>query len=531
MAFKLEDIPIINLGQFLLRYMKQHDGNKVAMVDSTTEESFTYAEIIDRTEKAAAGLQKFGVKKDDVIAIVSPNCPDYLISFYASALISATFQPVNPLFTSDDLKKVFEQCNTKFVITIPELLPKVSAASENLSSTDALKVIVFGEAEAAGGHVTFQSLIDSSDGQYTTPSADPKKDVVAFMLSSGTTGFPKAVMISHYTIVANTLIMHTEPTIPKDDHLVMFLPLFHIYGLYLCGMYSHFVGAALVIMKKFSPDDYLRLIEKYKPSTIHTVPPIMVMFAKYPKVSEYDLSSVKVAICGAAPLSKEIEDVVKTKLKLPCINQGYGMTEIGVTHLNGKGTFKYKSVGKLLPLVEMKIVDVDTGKTCDAYEEGEIWIRGPQVCLGYLNAPEETKTFFTEDGWAKTGDIGCEDEDGYLFIVDRLKELIKYKGFQVAPASLEDVLLRHDAVADTGVVGLPDEDAGELPRAYVVRKAGKEVTEEELVEYVNGLVAPHMKLRGGVEFVTEIPRTPSGKILRKTLREKAKAYRGQKPAS
>ncbi|XP_060592777.1 luciferin 4-monooxygenase-like [Ruditapes philippinarum] len=257
----------------------------------------------------------------------------------------------------------------------------------------------------------------------------------------------------------------------------------------------------------------------------------MVMFAKYPKVADYDLSSIKVAVCGAAPLSKEIEDMVKEKLKIPCVHQGYGMTEIGVSHINGKTEFKHKSVGKRHSLVQMKIVNVDTGKPCGVNEEGEIWIKGPHMCLGYLNNEEETKNFFTEDGWAKTGDIGREDEDGFLFVVDRLKELIKYKGYQVAPATLEDILLRHNSVADVGVVGLPDEEAGELPRAYVVKKAGKEVTEEELVDFVNGQVAPHMKLRGGVEFVTEIPRTLSGKILRKTLRERAKTWKEQKDAA
>ncbi|XP_053374439.1 uncharacterized protein LOC128546991 [Mercenaria mercenaria] len=343
------------------------------------------------------------------------------------------------------------------------------------------------------------------------------------MSSSGTTGFPKAVMITHFAIIANSLQQLSVGLATPEDCYIMFLPLFHVYGLYLVTLLCHVIGAKIVIMSRFQPDEYLRLIQKHKPNMLQVVPPVMVMFSKYPRVSEYDLSSIKTVICGAAPLSQEIEEVVKTKLKLPCVIQGYGMTEVGVTHANGREDFRYKSVGKILPLVEMKIVDVETGKTCGLNEEGEIWIKGPQISLGYLNLPEENKRFFTDDGWARTGDIGKEDDDGYLFVVDRLKELIKYKGLQVAPATLEDILLTHDAIADVGVIGVPDEDAGELPRAYVVKKAGKKITEAEIIRYVDSKVSPHMKLRGGVEFVSEIPRTLSGKILRKTLRLKAKA--------
>ncbi|XP_060589364.1 uncharacterized protein LOC132744623 [Ruditapes philippinarum] len=353
MVSKLEDIPVINAGQFLLGRLKAFNREKIALIDGTTEEKLTYAEITDRVEHAAAGLQKLGVCKNDVIAVVAPNCPDYVVAFYASALIYATFQPINPLFTIDDLKKVFKVCSTKYVITIPELLPKVTPAIQDLPNS--IKVIVIGDKDAAGGNVTFQSLVETSDGQYTTPAGNPKKDVVALMSSSGTTGFPKAVLISHFAIVANTLIQHNTPMIASDSNLVSFLPLFHMYGLYVMTYYSHFVGASLVLMRKFAPDDYLRLLEKYKPTVIQTVPPIMVMFAKYPKVADYDLSSIKVAVCGAAPLSKEIEDMVKEKLKIPCVHQGYGMTEIGVSHINGKTDFKHKSVGKRHSLVQMKV--------------------------------------------------------------------------------------------------------------------------------------------------------------------------------
>ncbi|KAL4235621.1 hypothetical protein ACF0H5_004016 [Mactra antiquata] len=518
----VEDLPLVNLGKFILDCMREHDPQTVALVEGETGQSYTYKQLIEFVEQAAAGLQKFGVKKDDVICVLAPNNIDYMVAFYGSALLYAVLQPVNPLYTKDDIKRVTEECKTKYLITIPAFLPKVKEA---LGEDSEIKVITFGEAD---GYTSFSSLLDPSNVSYTTPEGDPKTCIAALMSSSGTTGFPKAVQISHYNMVSNTIQQRSAKITDASDNFVVFLPLFHAYGLYIITVTVHSIGGKIVLMSKFQPDMYLDLIQKHKPRFLHVVPPIMVMFAKYPKVSEYDLSSVQTIVCGAAPLSKEIESAVKAKLNISNIFQGYGMTEVGVTHLCSNEDFRYKSVGRLLPLVEMKIMNVDTQEECKSNEEGEIWIKGPQVCLGYLNKPEQNAEMFTEDGWTKTGDIGYEDENGFLYIVDRLKELIKYKAMQVAPATLEDILLKHEAVADVGVVGMPDEEAGELPRAYVVKKAGKDITEEELINFVAGQVAPHMKLRGGVEFVNEIQRTASGKILRRTLREKARELAASK---
>ncbi|WAQ94548.1 LUCI-like protein [Mya arenaria] len=462
---RLEDIPVTYMTAYLLDKIR-HYGDKVAMVDATTEKTTTYSELVTRIERAASGLQAIGVMKDDDIGVLSPNHPDYLVTFYACALTT---------------------------------WPKFS---ETATPSSCLPCLLFcpkyrkRHREAGGDYETFESLLDPGHAPYRTPELDPR----------------------------------TCAGLNSDkDTFVTFFPFFHALGLYMVCFVGHCLGARIVIMPRFDFETFLRLIEKYRPRNLQLVPPIMVLLAKSPKVSEYDLSSVSQIACGAAPLSKEIEDLVKEKLKLPCIFQGYGMTEVGVTHLNGRGELRYKSVGKLLPLTEMKIVDVETGKRVGPGQEGEIWIRGPQVCGGYLGLPEQTRELFTNDGWVKTGDIGYEDEDGYLFVVDRLKELIKYKAFQVAPATLEDILLRHDAIADVGVVGMPDVEAGELPRAYVVRKQGREASEEEIRKFVDDQVAPHMKLRGGVEFIQEIPRTASGKILRKSLRELARALAAKRP--
>lgn len=511
---KLEDIPVINFGRYMLNHMKTYT-EKEALIEGSTGKTYTYDDVVTRTESLAAGLQQLGVQEGDVVCIFAPNHLDYPVTFYATALIGAIFQTVNPLFTKDDLHKVLTDCNTKYIFTIPALVPKVQEAVEGL---EPIQVIVFGEAENC---VSLESILAPKGTPYTTPDADWKSTIVVLLSSSGTTGFPKPVQISHFSLVANVMQM-LHALKEKVVCSVTFLPMFHIFGLIVVCANSHSQGSKVVFMSRFNAEEYLQLIQKYRPPSLEVVPPIMVMFAKHPKVSEYDLSSVKRILCGAAPLSAEIEEAVKTKLNLTNVQQGYGMTEVGVTHFNQDDDCRYKSVGKLMDLVEMKIVDVETGKALGSNEEGELWIRGPQVSSGYYGLPDQTKELFQEDGWVRTGDIGKVDEDGFLFIVDRLKELIKYKGYQVAPATLEDILLRHDCVADVGVIGVPDEEAGELPKAYVVRKAGKGITERELEEFVAGQVAPHMKLRGGVEFLNEIPRSLSGKILRRTLRERAK---------
>lgn len=512
-TLKLDDIPVMNFGRFMLDKMAPFKENE-AMVEGETGKSCTYNDIITRSERLAAGLQGLGVQKDDVVCIFAPNHLDYPVVYYATALNAAVLQTVNPLFTTDDLHKVLADYGTKFLFTVPALAPKVQTALKGLEH---IQVIVFGEAD---GCLSLENVLAEEGTPYSIPDADWKSTTAVLLSSSGTTGFPKAIKMSHFALIANVLQMLAAGVSAETECLILFLPMFHIYGLSAVVAAGSSQGKKIVIMARFNPEEYLRLIQTYRPHTLHVVPPVMVMFAKHPKVSEYDLSSVKSIICGAAPLSGEIEEAVKIRMNLETIHQGFGMTETGITHVNKGSDCRYKAVGKVMDLVEQKIVDPDTGLTLGPNEEGEVWIRGPQAASGFLNLPEQTKEMFVEDGWIRTGDIGKEDEDGFLYIVDRLKELIKYKGYQVAPASLEDILLRHEAVADVGVIGVPDEEGGELPKAYVVRKAGKEVTETELQDFVAGAVAPYMKLRGGVEFVTEIPRSASGKILRRTLRQR-----------
>ncbi|XP_052806232.1 probable 4-coumarate--CoA ligase 1 [Mya arenaria] len=312
---RVEDIPVTNLTVYLLDNIR-NTGDRVAMVDCTTETTITYSELIARIERAASGLQALGVRKDDVIGVLTPNHPDYLVTFYTCALIGATLQPINPLFTKDDLAKVIRQCSTKYLFTVTDLLPKVEEATQGY---DNIKVLVYGEAK---GYTTFESLLHPHQAPYQAPEMDPKTSIAALLSSSGTTGFPKAVCVSHYAIVTNFVQQNWFGLSSADETFVTFLPFFNILGLSLVAYTGHCLGSRLVIMSRFDFETYLKLIETYKPKTLTMVPPIMVLFAKSPKVSEYDLSSVTQISCGAAPLSKEIEDVVKERLKLPCIYQG-----------------------------------------------------------------------------------------------------------------------------------------------------------------------------------------------------------------
>ncbi|KAK3588255.1 hypothetical protein CHS0354_021509 [Potamilus streckersoni] len=318
----------------------------------------------------------------------------------------------------------------------------------------------------------------------------------------------------------NILVSRVTRKVKRGDVSVLFVPLYHIFGLH-CALSSELaLGMTIVIMSKFTIEEYYILIQTHKASLIHIVPPVAVMIVNSPLLDKYDLSSVRHVMCGAAALKTVVEIKLKERLNLDCIYQGYGMTEMGVSHANTDTFYKMGSCGKALRGVEVKIEDPKTKVILGANLRGEICIKGPQVMLGYLGRPDANREIFDKEGWLHTGDVGYVDEDGFLFIVDRLKEIIKYKGNQVPPAYLEDILLKHPGVKDAAVVGVPDAHAGELPKAFVVRNDGmNNVDEQQIFDFVEDRVPPYMKLRGGVEFIREIPKNPTGKILRRKLRE------------
>ncbi|KAK6167707.1 hypothetical protein SNE40_021671 [Patella caerulea] len=510
------EIPVVSLTEFMFTWFDKFPDN-VALVDLETGRSVTYKELKCLIIKASNGLQSLGVKEGDAVCVCSPNSIDYAVVFFALVLFGATMQATNPQYTKDELINQFKQCNTQWVITVPSLLNTIKQ-----SRTKSIKkIIVIGGDSKLDNCIFWDNVISLGEGMDLKKATfDPKKTVACYIFSSGTTGLPKAVMLSHYNIVANMVHVVSFLSLEPGDDSLVFLPFYHMFGLISILCCSLMFGVKLVVMSNFQLLPYLDAIQKYKIKIIHVVPPVMVLLAKAPEVKNYDLTCVRRVLCGAAPLSKDIELKVRDILQIDFITQGYGLSECLNTHVNTPTRHKEGSVGRNYDGIKSKIIDPNTGKTLDVNEDGEVCIKGPQVMMGYLNQPETTAAMIGRDGWVRTGDVGHLDEDGFLYIVDRFKELIKYKGHQVAPAELEALLLKHPAIADVGVIGVPDNEAGELPKAFVVLKKNSKITARDIQNYVQESTAPHKRLRGGVEFLQEIPKSASGKILRRVLKKR-----------
>jgi acyl-CoA synthetase (AMP-forming)/AMP-acid ligase II len=511
-------IPEVPLTQFVLEHASEVR-DKPALIEGPTGRQITYAQFVDSVRRVAAGLSQRGFKKGDVFGILSPNIPEYGIAFHAVASLGGISTTINPLYTAEEVAFQLKDSGAKYLATIPEFLEK---ASEAANEANIGELFVFGEGKGA---TPFSSLLES-EGEPPHVQINPREDLVALPYSSGTTGLPKGVMLTHHNLVSNLCQMDGLDYFERDDNLIGVLPLFHIYGLVVILNMGLRMGATIVTMPRFDLEQFLQIVEKYKVTLAHLVPPIVLALTKCPEVDDYDLSTLKMIFSGAAPLGDKISAVCKERLDCS-IRQGYGMTETSpVTHSTPAGkNVKLGSVGPPAPNTECKVVHPETGAELGSNEEGEICVRGPQIMKGYLNKPEATAHTIDSDKWLHTGDIGYADEDGHFFIVDRVKELIKYKGFQVAPAELEGVLLSHPAIADAAVIPLPDEEAGEVPKAFIVLKG--EATAEEIMAFVEDHVAPYKKIRE-IEFIDKVPKSPSGKILRRVLVQAEREKRKQK---
>uniref|UniRef100_A0A182JKD8 Luciferin 4-monooxygenase n=1 Tax=Anopheles atroparvus TaxID=41427 RepID=A0A182JKD8_ANOAO len=401
---------------------------------------------------------------------------------------------------------------------------RVSLLQAIRSARQLTSVICFDVVERSN---TFADCLRRSSRRFAAHSfrpdpVDVSSQVAVIVMSSGTTGLPKGVLITQGNVMATMANLRAVIEMGLELRInVDVLPWFHVAGgIAMLNYLSPDVRT--IFLPKFEPRTYLRCIATFRPNFLHIVPPIAVFLAKHPLVDEFDLSSLEIIACGAAPLSKEVEELIYARLKVPGlrIRQGYGMSETtqAITYYDGEA-IKPGSIGKVRPGQLAKVIDPETSRALGPNQRGELCFKGSLIMKGYIG---QQGTGVDPDGWLHTGDIGYYDADGDFYIVDRLKELIKYNGFQVAPAELEALLLSHPAVKDAAVVGIPDERNGELPVAFVVRADGPEVSERELIAFVDGKVSNEKRLRGGVRFVGEIPKTNSGKILRRTLRELAK---------
>ncbi|MFF9161617.1 4-coumarate--CoA ligase family protein [Streptomyces longwoodensis] len=494
-------------------------GDRPALIDGTDGTTLTYDQVDRFHRRVAAALAEAGVRKGDVLALHSPNTVAFPLAFYAATRAGASVTTVHPLCTPEEFAKQLGDSGARWIVTVSPLLATARRAADLAGGVEEVFVC-----DSAPGH---RSLIDmlASRAPEPRPDIDPVEDVAALPYSSGTTGVPKGVMLTHRQIATN--LAQLEPAVPAgpDDRILAVLPFFHIYGLTALMNAPLRKGATVVVLPRFELEAFLAAIQTHRITGLYVAPPIVLALAKHPAVAQYDLSSLRYVISAAAPLDADLAAACAQRLGLPPVGQAYGMTELSpgthVVPLDAMEEAPPGTVGKLIAGTEMRVVSLDDpGKDLGVGEAGEILIRGPQVMKGYLGRPDATEAMIDRDGWLHTGDVGHVDRDGWLFVIDRVKELIKYKGFQVAPAELEALLLTHPGIADAAVIGAHDDDRNEVPHAFVVRQpTAADLSAGEVMMYVAERVAPYKRVRR-VTFIDAVPRAVSGKILRRQLRER-----------
>ncbi|AXI55916.1 4-coumarate--CoA ligase family protein [Sulfitobacter sp. JL08] len=482
----------------------------IVIIDGVSGEQVRAGQLISDIQSLAGGLTERGFGKGHTIAIMAPNMPAYAVVFHAVAWAGGTITTINPTYTANEARHQLIDSNSEMLLTIPAFLDIAKAA---VDGTGVKEIVVIGTSESAtplddlmGPPLIEQVPVDVND------------HVVVLPYSSGTTGLPKGVMLTHRNLVVNLDQVLAVADMKEGDTTPAFLPFFHIYGMMVLLNSYLAAGACIITMPRFDLELFLRLTQDHKARALWVVPPVAIALAKHPMIDQFDLSSVEYVGSAAAPLGADLANAVANRLNCIAV-QAYGMTELSPgSHVMSPHNPKEGACGQTLPNTECRIVDLESGQNLGPNQEGELWVRGPQVMKGYLNNPDATAQTIDKDGWLRTGDIACFDNEGFLFIRDRLKELIKYKGFQVAPAELEATLMAHDAIADAAVIGIPDDEAGEVPMAFVVLTSGQSLNEDEVKAHVAEHLSHYKQVRH-VSFIDAIPKSASGKILRRVLRD------------
>ncbi len=512
--FSLQPYAEVSLTDFLTPSAQRY-ADKPALInyDGT---SYTFAHTWETCRRVGRYLQDNGIKKGDRIAIFSANAPEYFIAFYGTLFAGGTVTTLNPLYKERELLHQLEDSDATAIFAMGPLCPLVEQVREhlpNLKHVFAIEDVWKLAAEAPPEPQAF--------------ALNPKEDLAALPYSSGTTGMPKGVMLSHYNLVSN--VRQTLSTGLSSGYSVYldFLPFYHIYGMVVLMACGFAGGYPQVIMPRFDPNLCLDLIQRYKITNLFAVPPALLVMANFPDIKKYDTSSLNMIMSGAAPLPQEVARAASKALDT-IVLQGYGMTETSpVTNVNPTTRVKDATVGPPIADTVEKVVSLDDGSELGCGEIGELMVFGPQVMQGYWGRPEDSAECLPGGGWIKTGDIVSMDEEGYVTILDRKKEMIKYKGYQIAPAELEALLMEHPAVLDSAVIPKRDDESGEVPKAFLVMREGQSASVEELMRFVEERVAPYKKVRE-IEFVDAIPKTPSGKILRRELIETERAKTAEK---
>ncbi|XP_057820945.2 probable CoA ligase CCL5 [Cryptomeria japonica] len=498
----------------------QNHSGQIALIDFATGEKIPYRQVWQNVRSLAAGLLQMGVKKGDVILLVSANSVHFPIISIAIMSIGAIVTTTNPLNTAREIGKQAADSEAMLAFVTPELRSKLAHTNLPLVLISTEDYVLPSDVHQATNskNVSIRSLTElmASDTTQMPNVKIHQDDTATLLYSSGTTGVSKGVLSTHRNLISLVCVVLTRF---KKATFVCTVPMFHIYGFgaFVCGSLAS--GSTTVVLSKFELSDMLGAVEKYRANYLPLVPPILVALTKTDISSKYGLGSLDTVLCGGAPLDKEATQEFISKFPNIALLQGFAMTEtmgMGASMDTVEESRHYGSVGMISPNIEAKIVDPESGIDLPPNQRGELWLRGPSIMKGYFSNPEATSSALDKNGWLHTGDICYIDTEGYVFVVDRLKELIKYKAYQIAPAELEAILLSHSEIADAAVIPFPDKEAGQVPMAYVVRKQGSTLSEATVIDFVAKQVAPYKKVRR-VAFVNGIPKTAVGKILRKDL--------------
>ncbi|KAE8158760.1 hypothetical protein BDV40DRAFT_275070 [Aspergillus tamarii] len=541
------DIPNVDLWTFLFeRKDRTFPDDNIIYQDADTQRFYTYKTLKDAALAFGHGLKAiYDWRKGDVLALFTPNSIDTPVVMWGAHWAGGVVSPANPAYTTEELAFQLKNSGAKAVITQVPQLSVVREAAKKANIPESHIILIGDQRDSEAKFKHFTSIRNISGAtRYRKTKINPDKDLSFLVYSSGTTGVPKGVMLSHRNIVANSLqlaageaghLTWNGGADRKGDRVLAFLPFFHIYGLTCLVHQTLYQGYKLVVMERFDIEKWCAHVQNYRITFSYVVPPVVLLLSKHPIVDKYDLSSLRMMNSGAAPLTHELVEAVYARIKCG-IKQGYGLSETSpTTHTQPWEEWRTSigSVGKLLPNMEAKYMtmpeDESEPREVSAGEVGELYMKGPNIFQGYHNNPAATAECLI-DGWFRTGDVGYQDKNGNFYITDRVKELIKYKGFQVAPAELEGILVDHEAIDDVAVIGIESEAHGtEVPLAFVVRSAKSKASgasaEQEaanIIKWLDGKVAYHKRLRGGVRFVDAIPKSVSGKILRRVLKKQAK---------
>jgi len=528
------NIPEMNLADFVFEDASKYPDN-TALVCGMTGRQYTYEMAEQLAVKFGSAMIRMGAERGEVIAFLLPNIPEFPIAFLGCAGAGLTVTTMNPTYKAEEIARQLENSGSQYIVTIGLFLQQTKQASANLETTKIKEIIVLGMEDTPEDCKSFMHLLMSDDGSLYRSGDDkfdPHSDIMAMPYSSGTTGPPKGVCLTHYNLVANACqscspyVTDLRPFAEngKQEITLAVLPFFHIYAMTTIMIMGLRIGMKIITLPKFDPEMYIRALSTYKPTLVNLVPPLVSFLASDNSVKSQHLASIKNVTGGAAPFGPTLisKFLSKCSPNKPKFQEGFGMTESSpVTHVQPLENSYLGGCGFPVPNTIAKVVDLETGEPLPPEQDGELCVSGPQVMMGYHRNRRATKNTVKE-GWLHTGDVARYREDGQFIIVDRLKELIKVKGHQVAPSELEDLIRQHEGVVEVAVTGIPDERAGELPRAYVIRK-NRKVQEQDIMKFVAAHVAPHKKL-GGVMMVDSLPKNQTGKVLRREL--KAQVFKG-----